>query len=40
LSVWASSRQGRPIGTPVFDGAREPDVAEMLEKAGLDRSGQ
>jgi DNA-directed RNA polymerase subunit beta len=29
-----------PIGTPVFDGAREPDVAEMLEKAGLDRSGQ
>jgi DNA-directed RNA polymerase subunit beta len=32
--------KGVPIGTPVFDGAREPDVSEMLEKAGLDRSGQ
>jgi DNA-directed RNA polymerase subunit beta len=29
-----------PSATPVFDGAREPDVVEMLEKAGLDRSGQ
>ena len=31
---------GLPMGTPVFDGAREPDVAFMLEKAGLDPSGQ
>jgi len=31
---------GIPMGTPVFDGAREPDVSEMLDKAGLDRSGQ
>jgi DNA-directed RNA polymerase subunit beta len=31
---------GLPMGTPVFDGAREPDVAAMLEKAGLDPSGQ
>jgi DNA-directed RNA polymerase subunit beta len=31
---------GLPMGTPVFDGAREADVSEMLEKAGLDRSGQ
>src|SRR4029434_7513785 len=31
---------GVPMGTPVFDGAREPDVSEMLEKAGLDKSGQ
>ncbi len=31
---------GVPIGTPVFDGAREPDIVEMLEKAGLDSSGQ
>jgi DNA-directed RNA polymerase subunit beta len=31
---------GIPLGTPVFDGAREGDVSEMLEKAGLDRSGQ
>ena len=31
---------GIPMGTPVFDGAREPDVSEMLRKAGLDDSGQ
>ena len=31
---------GVPIATPVFDGAREPDIVEMLEKAGLDGSGQ
>ena len=31
---------GIPMGTPVFDGAREPDVTAMLEKAGLDTSGQ
>jgi DNA-directed RNA polymerase subunit beta len=31
---------GVPIATPVFDGAREPEVVEMLEMAGLDRSGQ
>ncbi|GAA0577828.1 DNA-directed RNA polymerase subunit beta [Caenispirillum bisanense] len=33
-------RTGIPIATPVFDGARESDIAEMLEKAGLQRSGQ
>jgi DNA-directed RNA polymerase subunit beta len=31
---------GIPMGTPVFDGAREPDVTAMLDKAGLDSSGQ
>ena len=31
---------GVPMGTPVFDGAREGDVTTMLEKAGLDGSGQ
>jgi len=31
---------GVPMGTPVFDGAREPDVSAMLEKAGLSTSGQ
>jgi len=31
---------GVPMATPVFDGAREADVAQMLELAGLDRSGQ
>ncbi len=31
---------GVPMGTPVFDGAREADVSIMLEKAGLATSGQ
>jgi DNA-directed RNA polymerase subunit beta len=31
---------GVPMGTPVFDGARESDVTAMLELAGLDKSGQ
>ncbi|BCA57257.1 DNA-directed RNA polymerase subunit beta [Sphingomonas sp. HMP6] len=33
-------RTGIPMGTPVFDGAREADVSAMLELAGLDPSGQ
>ena len=31
---------GVPFATPVFDGAREADVSDMLERAGLDKSGQ
>jgi DNA-directed RNA polymerase subunit beta len=33
-------RRGVPIATPVFDGAREKDIVELLTKAGLDPSGQ
>jgi DNA-directed RNA polymerase subunit beta len=33
-------RKGVPIATPVFDGAHEADIVEMLEMAGLDPSGQ
>ena len=33
-------KPGVPMATPVFDGAREPDVSAMLELAGLDSSGQ
>ncbi|MGP1396330.1 MAG: DNA-directed RNA polymerase subunit beta [Inquilinaceae bacterium] len=33
-------RGGVPMATPVFDGAREADIIQMLEKAGLDHSGQ
>ena len=33
-------RGGVPMGTPVFDGAVEKDVFDMLELAGLDPSGQ
>ncbi|MBV9754574.1 MAG: DNA-directed RNA polymerase subunit beta [Hyphomicrobiales bacterium] len=32
--------RGVPIATPVFDGAKEGDIEEMLELAGLDKSGQ
>nr|WP_294847570.1 DNA-directed RNA polymerase subunit beta [uncultured Sphingomonas sp.] len=31
---------GIPMGTPVFDGAREADVSDMLTMAGIDTSGQ
>ena len=31
---------GIPIASPVFDGAREEDIQEMLTEAGLDVSGQ
>ena len=33
-------RRGVPIATPVFDGAREKDIVELLIKADLDPSGQ
>src|SRR5690606_16088038 len=33
-------RSGVPIATPVFDGAREPDIVELLNEADLDPSGQ
>ena len=33
-------RNGLPIATPVFDGAREADIVEMLQAAGLDSTGQ
>src|SRR5580658_8097116 len=33
-------RRGVPIATPVFDGAREKDIVEMLNMAGFDASGQ
>jgi DNA-directed RNA polymerase subunit beta len=31
---------GVPIATPVFDGAREGDIVEMLKMAGFDTTGQ
>jgi DNA-directed RNA polymerase subunit beta len=33
-------RAGIPVATPVFDGAKEADIVEMLEQAGLTHSGQ
>lgn len=32
--------KGVPIATPVFDGAKEADIVDMLERAGLKSSGQ
>jgi DNA-directed RNA polymerase subunit beta len=33
-------KSGVPVATPVFDGAREADIVEMLKLAGFDTSGQ
>ncbi|MDE0790513.1 MAG: DNA-directed RNA polymerase subunit beta, partial [Woeseiaceae bacterium] len=40
IELTTNMRNGVPIATPVFDGASESDIADMLEKAGLDTSGQ
>ncbi len=40
LEVAENLRRGVPIATPVFDGAHEHDIVEMLERAGLDSTGQ
>ena len=39
-SLAENLRGGVPIATPVFDGAREKDIVEMLQMAGFDSSGQ
>jgi DNA-directed RNA polymerase subunit beta len=40
IELAGNLRGGIPISTPVFDGAHEEDIVEMLEKAGFDTSGQ
>ncbi|NCP15390.1 MAG: DNA-directed RNA polymerase subunit beta, partial [Sphingomonadales bacterium] len=40
LDLAFNLKGGVPMATPVFDGAREADVADMLRLAGLDESGQ
>jgi DNA-directed RNA polymerase subunit beta len=40
VEVGENLRRGVPIATPVFDGAREKDICDMLGRAGLDSSGQ
>jgi len=40
LELGENLRPGIPIASPVFDGAREADIVEMLEKAGLHGSAQ
>jgi len=40
MNMAGNLRKGVPIGTPVFDGAHEGDVSDMLTEAGLPTSGQ
>ncbi len=40
LEAASNVTSGVPIATPVFDGAKENDVNNALERAGLDKSGQ
>ena len=35
-----SLKDGVPMATPVFDGAKEDEIVDLLEAAGLDSSGQ
>ncbi len=39
-SVAEKLTKGVPIATPVFDGAKEADIVDMLDAAGFDSSGQ
>ena len=40
LDLAENLREGVPMATPVFDGAKESEVKSMLELAGLPSSGQ
>ncbi len=40
LEMANNLRGGVPMATPVFDGAAEANIKDLLEMAGLDRSGQ
>ena len=40
MELASNLRNGIPVATPVFDGARELDIKAMLELAGLPTSGQ
>jgi len=40
MRLGESLSKGVPIATPVFDGAKESDIVDMLNRAGLKTSGQ
>jgi DNA-directed RNA polymerase subunit beta len=40
VEMCGNLKQGVPMATPVFDGAHESEVKQMLELAGLSESGQ
>ena len=37
---WAAKTLGLHVASPVFDGAEEDEIMDLLEKAGLPRSGK
>jgi len=40
IELASNLQRGIPIATPVFDGAKEQEIIEMLDMAGLESSGQ
>ncbi len=40
LELAENLRPGVPVASPVFDGARESDIVDLLAKSGLDTTGQ
>ncbi len=40
MELAGNLRDGVPMATPVFDGASESEIKDMLEMAGIDESGQ
>jgi DNA-directed RNA polymerase subunit beta len=40
MELGENLRDGVPVATPVFDGAKEKDIVEMLTQAGLNETGQ
>jgi DNA-directed RNA polymerase subunit beta len=40
IELCENLKRGIPIATPVFDGARMADIEAMLQRAGLNKSGQ
>ena len=40
MELAGNLRQGVPMATPVFDGAKEKDIVDMLSQAGLSETGQ
>jgi DNA-directed RNA polymerase subunit beta len=40
LELAGNLRAGVPVATPVFDGAKEKDIVDMLTQAGLSETGQ
>ncbi|HYB56346.1 MAG TPA: DNA-directed RNA polymerase subunit beta, partial [Alphaproteobacteria bacterium] len=40
MELASNLKGGLPVASPVFDGAREDDIVQLLETAGLERSGQ